>query len=343
MTLLERKMLEQILQTRLEDEVTVRQMKIIVLALRASFSEMDQIAMDAQGKGDDTLLNTFIDAKRVNGCSDRTLERYAYIMRRFLTEEKITISYCTVDNIRHWMSCEMERGISENTLRGYRDVMCSCFGWLWKEGLIISNPCANLEPIKVPKLVRKPYTPAEIEKIKEACGKSLRDKAIVCFLLATGCRIEEVTNLNRDDVDLRNKECTVFGKGAKERVVYLDDVSAMVLQRYLESRKDDFVALFPGKRGRLTPDGIRRMLKRIEKTLRRREYPSSPFPQNTRHDAGQEGYERSGGGSYPRARESRHNDEIHLCRQNRSQAQLSAFCGLIAPPVPHSGRVDFSL
>jgi len=118
MTLLERKMLEQIFQKKLEDDVTVRQMKIIILALRGAFAEMDQIAQDAQGQGNDALLNAFIDAKRVKGCQNSTLKHYAYIMRRFMKDENITISYCTVDNIRHWIACELERGISENTVRG---------------------------------------------------------------------------------------------------------------------------------------------------------------------------------------------------------------------------------
>ena len=265
MTLLERKMLESIFQKKLEDEVTVRQMKVIILALRGAFAEMDQIAMDAQGEGNDVMLNAFIDAKRVKGCSSRTLTRYAYIIRRFLTEEKVTIQYCTADNIRHWFACELERGIKENTVRGYRDILCSCFGWLWKEGLIVSNPCGNLEPIKCPKMVKKAFTTGEIEMIKEAVADNLRDKAIVCFLLATGCRIEETTLLNRTDVDLVNKEVTVFGKGAKERTVYLDEVAASVLQRYFASRKDSSPALFPGRgTERMQPEGIRHMLKTVE-------------------------------------------------------------------------------
>lgn len=266
MTLLERKMLESIFQKKLEDEVTVRQMKIIILALRSAFTEMDQIAQDSQGTGNDTLLNAFIDAKRVKGCQNSTLQHYAYIMRRFLNDEKITISYCTVDNIRHWFSSELARGVAENTVRGYRDVICSCFGWLWKEGLIVSNPCGNLEPVKCPKMVRKAFTQAEIEKIKEACANNLRDKAVVCFLLATGCRIEETTLLNRADINLSDKEVIVYGKGAKERTVYLDEIAEDVLQRYFASRKDNSPALFPGRRStRMTPGGLRAMLKRIEK------------------------------------------------------------------------------
>lgn len=266
MTLLERKMLEQIFQKKLEDDVTVRQMKIIILALRGAFAEMDQIAQDAQGNGNDALLNAFIEAKRVKGCQNSTLQHYAYIMRRFLTEEKITIAYCTVDNIRHWFSSELARGIAENTVRGYRDVICSCFGWLWKEGLIVSNPCGNLEPVKCPKMVRKPFTPAELERIKEACANNLRDKAVVCFLLATGCRIEETTLLNRSEINLVDKEVIVYGKGAKERTVYLDEVSTNVLQRYFASRKDNSPALFPGRGSeRMTPEGLRAMLKRVEK------------------------------------------------------------------------------
>ena len=257
MTVQERKTLENILQSKLEDDVTVKQMKRILFALQESFAEMDTAASTAQEKKTDELLQAFLQAKRVAGLSEKSLAHYAYILKRMLTDEKVSPAMATVDHLRHWLSSELERGVSENTLRGCRDTMSSFFGWLWREGLIQKNPCANLEPIKCPNV--------EIELIKEACD-NLRDKAIVCFLLATGCRISEAVQLNRNDIDFVNKECTVFGKGAKERTVYLDDVAADVLKRYLASRTDSSVALFPGRASaRLQPNGVRVMLKKLEK------------------------------------------------------------------------------
>lgn len=266
MTVQERKTLEEIFQKKLEDDVTVKQMKTILAALQDSFADMDTMALQSQNEEPDALLSAFIQAKRVAGRSEKTLKHYQYIINRVLTEEKVSPANVTVDHLRHWLSSELERGISENSIRGDRDAMSSFFGWLWREGLIQKNPCGNLEPIKCPKLVKEAFTSAELELIKEACGNNLRDKAIVCFLVGTGCRIEETTRLNRNDIDFINKECTVFGKGAKERTVYLDDISCSVLKRYLASRTDDSVALFPGRvSDRMTTNGIRAMLKRLEK------------------------------------------------------------------------------
>ena len=266
MTVQERKTLEGILQSKLEDDVTVKQMRRILAALQESFAEMDAMASAAQEKKTDDLLQAFLQAKRVAGLSEKSLAHYSYILKRMLADEKVSPAMATVDHLRHWLASELERGVSENTLRGCRDAMSSCFGWLWREGLIQKNPCANLEPIKCPKLEKKPFDSVEIELIKEACD-NLRDKAIVCFLLATGCRVSEAVQLNRNDIDFVSKEVTVFGKGAKERTVYLDDVAADILKRYLASRTDDSVALFPGRASaRLQPNGVRAMLKKLEKT-----------------------------------------------------------------------------
>ena len=266
MTVQERKTLEEILQKKLEDDVTVKMMKTIIAALHASFADMDTMAMKAQEKEGDDLLQAFIQAKRVAGIAESTLKKYERTLKIILREEKVSPANVTVDHLRHWISKELERGISEKTLTGDRDTMCSFFGWLWREGLITRNPCGNLEPIKCPKVVKKPFDTVEIEQIKEACGNNLRNKAIICFLLSSGCRISEMVQLNRNDIDFVNKELIVWGKGSKERTVYIDDVAAAALKRYFASRKDNSIALFASRSAeRLTDNGVRTMMKEIEK------------------------------------------------------------------------------
>lgn len=266
MTIQERKTLEEILRKRLEDDVTVRQMTVITDALHRAFEDMEAMEHDAKAKTGNDYLTAFLQAKRVAGRSEKTLKRYKYVIERFLAAESVMPWAVTVDHLRHYFASELERGISESSIRGYQDTMSSFFGWCWREGLLQKNPCGNLEPIKCPKLQKTAFSSTDIELKKEACGNNARDKAIVCFLLASGCRIEEVTRLNRNDIDFASKECTVYGKGAKERTVYLDEISVAVLQRYFATRKDNSVALFAGRRGeRMTPSGIRSMLKRIEK------------------------------------------------------------------------------
>ena len=122
---------------------------------------------------------------------------------------------------------------------------------------------ANLGAIKVPKKVREAYAAVDLEKLKTACA-SPRNMALLSFLLATGCRISEITQLNREDLNFQDKEVLVLGKGNKERTVYFDDVTAMHLRRYLGTRTDDNPALFVGKRKeRLQPGGVRAMLKTL--------------------------------------------------------------------------------
>lgn len=170
----------------------------------------------------------------------------------------------TVYHIRDYLNRERNRGISESTLEGYRSILCSYFGWLHNETLIIHNPCINLGPIRCPKVVKLPYSDVEIEKLKEVCY-SPRDKALVCFLLSTGCRIGEVIQLNRDDVDYQGMQCKVLGKGNKERVVYIDNITRMNMMRYERSRSDTSNALFAGKGSdRMTAGGIRKTLKTLE-------------------------------------------------------------------------------
>jgi site-specific recombinase XerD len=168
-----------------------------------------------------------------------------------------------VYHLRRWLADEKARGISDRTLEGDRQVFSSYFGWLHREGLIASNPVGNLGAIKYQKKEKDIFSDTDIERMKfgAAC---VRDRAIVHFLRATGCRISEMTQLNRDDVDFANLECRVLGKGNKERTVYLDAVAAMVLQSYLKSRTDACPALFIGKGSdRLTPGGVRFMLSKL--------------------------------------------------------------------------------
>ena len=223
------------------------------------------IEQDGEQTGSDSetedLLRAFLSAKEVEGRSQKTIARYEYICKRALRQIGAPIREISVYHLRKYLADEKARGIADSTLDGIREVLSSLFGWLHKEGLIRTDPTGNLGTIKVLKKVRKPYSQTDIEKLKECC-KTSRDKAIVCILLSTGCRISEICGLDRDSLDFVNKEVTVLGKGNKERTVFLDDVCIMCLTRYLNERTDDNPALFIGKRHeRLEPGGVREMLR----------------------------------------------------------------------------------
>ena len=211
----------------------------------------------------DELLDAYISAKTIEGRSPKTLDRYKYIITKMMKSINIPVRKISVFHIRTYLTKEKQRGLSDRTLEGTREVLSAFFGWLHREGLINSNPISNLGTIKYAKVTRLPYTQVDIEKLKESCNND-RDRAIISFLLSSGCRISEVCALNRTDIDFDNKQCTVLGKGNKERIVYIDDITVLHLKRYLNNREDEYEALFIGKNTkRLQPGGIRYMLKKV--------------------------------------------------------------------------------
>ena len=260
-----KQMLKKELRDLLEDRLTAKQMATIMEEADAVLAHytVDRDRETAAGMEFDEMLEAFLSAKRVEGRSEKTLQHYQYILGRLRDSSTTPIRDMSVHTLRSFLAEEQARGISDKTLEGVRNVFSSFFGWLQKERLIAQNLCANLGPIKCAKKVRHPFADTDIECLKERC-KTQRDRAILCFLLSTGCRISEVCALNRNSVDFQALECTVLGKGNKERTVFLDDVSAMQLQRYLSERTDLSAALFTGRRSdRMTPNGVRTMLKKL--------------------------------------------------------------------------------
>ena len=238
-------------------------LKIIADELDAySLEQTEETEVDLSSND---MLEAFLSAKELEGRSPKTLERYKYIITKMLYFAKSPIRSITVYHLRKYLMELKNRGCADTTLEGVREVFSSFFNWLQKERLIENNPCANLSPIKCMKKTKLPFSSVDIEKLKENCICS-RDKAIISFLLSTGCRISEVTQLNRRDVDFQKKQCKVLGKGNKERIVYIDDVTILLLNRYFNERKDSSEALFAGKgTSRMTPHGVRYMLTQLGK------------------------------------------------------------------------------
>ena len=248
----------------LADKMTAAELDsaIDLISTELSHYSMERYADDDFGMGFNEMLDAFLSAKKVEGRSHNTIHHYGYILGRLRDDTSIPIKDYTVFTLRSWLSKEQTRGVSDRTLKGYREIFSSFFGWLYKEGLMNSNPCANVGPIKYQKKVLHPYSDIDLEYLKENCACT-RDRAIISFLLSTGCRVSEVCGLNRDSIDFRNMECTVLGKGNKERTVFIDNITAMLLKRYFKERTDLSEALFIGKGSeRLSTNGVRAMLNR---------------------------------------------------------------------------------
>ncbi len=246
----------------LEDKLSAEEMEAVSSAISKILDryEIYEEGTQIDTESDEEMIGAFVSALRVEGRSEKTIERYTYEVRKLLKGARISTKAMTVYHIRRFLTEEKTRGISDRTLNGNRNVYNTYFGWLQREGLIEKNPVANIGPIKYQKKVKVSYSAVDLDRLKSSC-KNIRDKAIICFLEATGCRISEMTGTNRENVDLERMECRVLGKGKKERVVYFDEVTGELLKEYLKSRTDDSEALFIGKgTRRLKPGGVRAML-----------------------------------------------------------------------------------
>ena len=211
-------------------------------------------------------LKRFIDRKRIAGKSEKTLERYRYILRRVLGYINKPISRITEGDLNDFLEkYKRFRQVSNSTLEGFRLCISSFFTWQHERGYIPRNPARGVDPIKCPKKLKKAYSDEDMEKLRRQCTQ-LRDMALIEFMYSTGVRISELCSLNRDNVRITNREIIIYGKGAKEREVYLTPISSMYLSAYLYQRDDDNPALFVSHKKpykRLNPGGVRAMLSRI--------------------------------------------------------------------------------
>ena len=266
MAALDKKLLTVDIQSVLENNVTASMVHQIMADIGEKLLHYDVQRLPDGDDGQDEneqLIQLYLDAKSIAGLADSTIKQYRYELRRTCKDMNVSARKITVFHLRQYIMSEMNRGISKNTLKGRAQTWSSFFGWLHQENIIQINPMANLGAIKAKPDERIPFTAEEVQMIKEAC-RTPRETAMVHFLLSSGCRITEACSINRNDIDYQNLRLTVTGKGSKPRVVYIDNVTAMMLKRYMKSRKDIDPALFAGRGGvRLKRGGAEKMLGKV--------------------------------------------------------------------------------
>lgn len=192
----------------------------------------------------DELLDMFLSAKRVEGCSEKTLRYYETSIRRLFAAVDSHVTHMQTDDLRGYLSdYQQQTQCSKGNIDNIRRIMSSFFTWLEDENYILKSPVRRIHKIRSNKTVKETYTDEALETMRDQCG-CLRDLAMIDLLASTGMRVGELVRLNRDDIDFENRECVVFGKGSKERPVYFDARTKIHLKNYLESRSDDNPALF---------------------------------------------------------------------------------------------------
>jgi site-specific recombinase XerD len=212
------------------------------------------------------LLEAFLAAKRIEGCSEKSLKYYNTTARQMFAEIAKPIREVTTDDLRGYLSkYQKERGSSKVTIDNMRRIFSSYFGWLEDEDYILKSPVRRIHKVKTDKVIKDTFTDEGLEQLRDAC-EEVRDLAMIDLLSSTGMRVGELVGLNRDDINFNERECVVFGKGNSERVVYFDARTKIHLLNYLDSRADTNPALFVSlttPRVRLMGGGVETRLHKI--------------------------------------------------------------------------------
>ena len=186
----------------------------------------------------------FISAKRIEGCSERTLNYYETTINNMIEKINKKVNCIETEDLRNYLSeYQSKNNCSKVTIDNVRRILSSFFAWLEDEDYIVKSPVRRIHKVKATQTVKETYTDEELEEMRDACTE-IRDLAMIDFLSSTGVRVGELVNLDRVDVNMQERSCVVLGKGGKEREVYFDARTKIHLQNYLNTRIDNNSALF---------------------------------------------------------------------------------------------------
>ena len=266
-------MKETIIQTVLDSMravLTDNQLELLTDVTRKALSACEitpKLAEEEQrNKENAELLGAFISSKKVEGCSDKTIHYYKSSIEKLIATVKKNVCDISTNDIRCYLAEQQEqRGLSKVTIDNLRRIYSSFFSWLEDEDYITKSPVRRIHKVRTDALVKEVLTDENIEVLRDSCHE-LRDIAMIDLLLSTGMRVGELVRINREDIDLHERQCVVFGKGNKEREVYFNARAKMHLKKYLGQRTDDNPALFVSLKSpynRLTINGVEVRLRKL--------------------------------------------------------------------------------
>lgn len=225
----------------MSEYLSIAQMKKLQEVILKTFSENVPSKINISN---DEFLKMFLAAKRIEGCSERTIKYYQTTVNHLLSRIETGVRKITTEEVREYLSDYQKwNNCSNVTIDNVRRNISSFFSWLEEEDYILKSPMKRIHKIKTKTIVKSTISDEGIEKLRDNC-KEKRDLAIIDLLYSTGIRVGELVNLNIDDIDLEGRECIVYGKGDKERRVYFDAKAKVHLKEYIENRNDNNSALF---------------------------------------------------------------------------------------------------
>ncbi len=211
-------------------------------------------------------LEQFLTVKKIDGLSPKTLKNYRETLGIFARRVDKRVDKITTDDIRDYIAyLVQERHLCDNSIQTHINTLRSFFGWMTMEGIVKRNPMLKIKSLKIDRLnSRHALTPEELERLRDACI-TYKDKALVEFLVSSGCRLGEVVGIKLDDIDWRARSVRVVGKGNKTRIVYFSVRAKLMLEEYIRQRKGG-TALFASHRapyGPMSPRAIQKTLQQI--------------------------------------------------------------------------------
>ena len=230
-----------VILNEMSEYLSVPQMKKLQEVMLRVFAERTE---EKKVIPNERYLKMFLEAKRIEGCSERTMQYYRVTIEKLLQCVTQPIRKITTEDMRSYLSDYQKiNDCGKVTVDNIRRNISSFFSWLEEENYILKSPMRRIHKIKTNQQVKDIISDEEIEKLRDRCDNK-RDLAMIDLLYSTGIRVGELVNLKISDIDFESRECVVFGKGGKERKVYFDAKAKLHLQEYIESRNDENPALF---------------------------------------------------------------------------------------------------
>ena len=252
----------------LDTEKTVLVSEIVMNEL--SKYEINKLANDYEviKRENSNLVSVFISAKRIEGCSEKTIGYYKSSIDKLLIAIPKDIHEITTNDIRCYLAQQQDsKNLSKVTIDNLRRIFSSFFSWLEDEDYITKSPVRRIHKVRTDTLVKDVLSDESMEILRDNCTE-IRDVAMIDLLASTGIRVGELVKMNREDIDFQERQCIVFGKGNKEREVYFNARTKIHLKCYLEQRTDNNPALFvslSSPHSRLTISGVENRLRQLGK------------------------------------------------------------------------------
>lgn len=225
------------------DNAQIGQLRQILISELNNVEITDKQGISSQTNSSE-LIELFLSAKRIEGCSEKSLRYYKATIEAMLSSVDKEVQHIVTNDLREYLTdYQKQKQSSRVTIDNIRRILSSFFSWLEDEDYIIKSPVRRIHKVKSGTIIKETYSDEALETMRDNCP-TLRDLAMIDLLASTGMRVGEMVLLNREDIDFNERECVVFGKGDKERMVYFDARTKIHLQNYLNSRTDSNNALF---------------------------------------------------------------------------------------------------